>query len=86
MNPFNFNVVMDGRAKLRRWFFYTVTAFVLMTAFIAGFVTVYVNSYNVMHSEPMQVLEFQDDGVILLNQYYRYENFYPLTSDLYPLY
>lgn len=86
MNPFNFNVAMDGKAKLRRWAFYTVTAFVLMTAFVAGFVTVYVNSYNVMHSEPMQVLEFQDGGVIFLNQYYRYENFYPLTSNLYPLY
>lgn len=73
MNPFNFNVVMDGRAKLRRWALYTVTAFALTAAFVAGFITVYVNSYNVMHSEPMRVLEFYDDGVIFLNQYYRYE-------------
>lgn len=75
MNPFNFNVVMDGRARLRRWALYTVTAFVLTAAFVAGFLTVYVNSYNVMHSEPMRVLEFQEDGVVFLNQYYRYENF-----------
>lgn len=74
MSPFNFNVVMDGKAKLRRWAFYTVTAFVLMTAFVAGFITVYVNSYNVMHSEPMHVLEFYDDGVVILDKYYRYEN------------
>ncbi|MDE7290024.1 MAG: hypothetical protein K2N71_11085 [Oscillospiraceae bacterium] len=75
MNPFNFNIAMDGKAKLRRWIFYTITAFVLMTAFIAGFVTVYVNSYNVMHSEPIHVLEFYDDGVVILDKYYKYENF-----------
>lgn len=74
MNPFNFNVVMDSRAKLRRWAFYTITAFVLTAAFVAGFVTVYVNSYNVMHSEPMRVLEFYDDGVVFFNKYYRYDD------------
>lgn len=72
MNPFNFNVVMDGKAKLRRWASYTAAAFVLTAAFVSGFLTVYVNSYNVMHKEPMLVLEFQDDGVIFLNQYFPY--------------
>lgn len=75
MNPFNFNVAMDGRKKLRRWAYYTVTAFVLTTAFVAGFVTVYVNSYNVMHREPMRVLEFYDDGVVIFDRYYQYEKF-----------
>lgn len=74
MCPFNFNVAMDGRKKLRRWACYTVTAFALTAAFVAGFVTVYVNSYNVMHSEPMRVLEFYDDGVVIFDNYYRYKN------------
>ena len=73
MNPFNFNVAMDGKAKFRRWAFYTLTAFVLTTAFVWGFITVYVNSYNVMHSEPMHVLEVYDDGVVFLNRYYQFE-------------
>lgn len=70
MNPFNFNVVMDDKKKLRRWIFYTITAFVLTTVFVSGFITVYVNSYNVMHTEPMRFLELYDDGVIFLNHYY----------------
>ena len=75
MSPFNFNVAMDDKRKLRRWVWYTITALVLTTAFVAGFVTVYVNSYNVMHKEPMHVLEFYDDGVVIFDNYYRYENF-----------
>lgn len=74
MNPFNFNVVMDGKKEFRRWTYYTVTAFILTMAFVAGFITVYVNSYNVMHKEPMRVLEFYDDGLIFFNKYYQYEN------------
>lgn len=73
MSPFNFNVVMDGKKLLRRWTAYTVTAFILMSLFVAGFVTVYVNSYNVMHKEPMHVLEFRDGGVIILNNYYEFD-------------
>lgn len=73
MNPFNFNVVMDNRKKFRRWAFYTLTAFVLTTSFIWGFITVYVNSYNVMHGEPMRVIEICDDGVVLFNRYYPFE-------------
>lgn len=73
MSPFNFNVVMDGKKLLRRWTAYTVTAFILMSLFVAGFVTVYVNSYNVMHKEPMHVLEFRDSGVIILNNYYEFD-------------
>ncbi|MDE5742515.1 MAG: hypothetical protein K2H90_08725 [Oscillospiraceae bacterium] len=75
MSPFNFNVAMDDKRKLCRWVWYTITAFVLTTAFVAGFVTVYVNSYNVMHKEPMHVLEIYDDGVVIFDNYYRYENF-----------
>lgn len=73
MNPFNFNVAMDGKKKFRRWAYYTITAFVLTTAFVAGFISVYVNSYNVMHREPMRVLEFYDGGVIIFDRYYQYE-------------
>ncbi|MCM1328274.1 MAG: hypothetical protein NC253_02440 [Ruminococcus sp.] len=73
MSPFNFNVVMDGKKSLRRWTAYTAAAFVLTAVFTAGFLTVYVNSYNVMHTEPMTVIEFRDDGVVLLNRYYEYK-------------
>ena len=73
MNPFNFNVAMDGKAKFRRWAFYTLTAFVLTAVFVWSFITVYVNSYNVMHSEPMHVLEIYDDGLVFLNRYYPFE-------------
>ena len=73
MNPFNFNVAMDGKAKFRRWAFYTLTAFVLTAVFVWSFITVYVNSYNVMHSEPMQVFEIYDDGLVFFNRYYQFE-------------
>lgn len=72
MSPFNFNVVMDGKKSFRRWVSYTVTAFVLTAVFVAGFITVYVNSYNVMHTEPMKVLEFQEDGAVILNKYIKF--------------
>lgn len=72
MNPFNFNVKIDSRASLRRWILYTVTALILTSAFVFGFITVYVNSYNVMHNEPMDVLELIDDGVAFLKQYYNF--------------
>lgn len=70
MNPFNFNVVMDGKQKLRRWACYTATAFLLTVIFVAGFITVYVNSYNVMHTEPIHVFEIHDDGVVFLDKYF----------------
>lgn len=72
MNPFNFNVKTDSRASLRRWILYTVTALVLTSAFVFGFITVYVNSYNVMHNEPIDALEFLDEGVTFLKQYYAF--------------
>lgn len=72
MSPFNFKVAMDGKKSLRRWISYTLTAFVLTAVFVAGFITVYVNSYNVMHTEPMRVLEFQEDGVVFLNKFIKF--------------
>lgn len=72
MNPFNFNVVMDAKRRLRRWIYYTLTAFVLTVIFVAGFVTVYASSYNVMHSEPMRVFEVHEDGLVFLNKYFSF--------------
>lgn len=74
-NPFNFNIDINSKSKFKRWAAYAATAFILMTAFVAGFITVYVNSYNVMNSEPMNVLEFLENGVIFLNHYYEYSIF-----------
>lgn len=61
---------MDERAARRRWAAYAAAAFVLTAAFVTGFTAVYVNSYNVMHTEPMTVFETCDDGVILLNHFF----------------
>lgn len=62
---FNFNIAITEKEKHRRRLLYSVTALVLMTLFTIGFITVYVNSYNIMHIEPMEVLGFYrtDDGV-----------------------
>lgn len=69
-NPFSFRVVMSERAARRRWAAYAVTAFLLTAAFVAGFTAVYVNSYNVMHTEPMTVFEVYGDGIVFLNHFF----------------
>lgn len=68
--PFNFRIAMDERAARRRWAAYAATALVLTAVFVAGFTAVYVNSYNVMHTEPMTVFEVCGDGVIFLNHFF----------------
>lgn len=46
-----------------------------MAAFTAGFIIVYVNSYNIVSSEHMEVFSFYrgDDvtGFVLFNHFYR---------------
>ncbi|MCH5347759.1 MAG: hypothetical protein J1E40_00420 [Oscillospiraceae bacterium] len=43
---------------------YGITAVLLMAAFTAGFITVYVNTYNIMHEEKMVVFDLDktEDG------------------------
>ncbi len=62
---FNFNVALTEKEKHRRLLLYSATALVLMTLFTIGFITVYVNSYNIMHAEPMEVFGFYrtEDGI-----------------------
>ncbi|MBQ5319624.1 MAG: hypothetical protein J6K17_11060 [Oscillospiraceae bacterium] len=72
---FNFNVALTAEQKSRRLILYSVTAAVLMTIFTYGFITVYVNSYNIMHSEPMDVFGFYRTadgiGVIFFNHFFK---------------
>ncbi len=71
---FNFKVTMTEKEKHRRRILYPTAALVLMTMFTFGFITVYVNSYNIMNSEPMEVLEFYrtDDGlgIMFFNRFF----------------
>ncbi|MBQ8176342.1 MAG: hypothetical protein IJ035_04820 [Oscillospiraceae bacterium] len=62
---FNFNIAITEKEKHRRRVLYAITAAVLVTLFTVGFITVYVNSYNIIHAEPMEVLGFYrtNDGV-----------------------
>lgn len=57
---------------------YSVTAVVLAAAFTAGFITVYVNSYNIISAEPMEVFRiYQSDdvtGVVLLDHFFQFGN------------
>ncbi|MBQ8786133.1 MAG: hypothetical protein IJZ61_00700 [Oscillospiraceae bacterium] len=72
---FNFNISLTEKEKHRRRMLYAATAVVLMTAFTFGFITVYVNSYNIIHSEPMEVLQFYRTsdgvGVMFFNHFFK---------------
>ncbi|MCM1024191.1 MAG: hypothetical protein NC395_09055 [Prevotella sp.] len=72
--PFIFGIKMSGRKRRRRRLLLTVTAMMLLTAFAAGYITVYVNSYNILNAEPMEVFSIcrTADGVelIFLNRLY----------------
>ncbi len=65
---------LNAREKHRRRMLYSVTALVLMMMFTVGFITVYVNSYNIMHAEPMEVLGFyrtdEGLGIVLFNRFF----------------
>ncbi|MBQ7981252.1 MAG: hypothetical protein IJ305_06580 [Oscillospiraceae bacterium] len=71
---FNFNIAITEKEKHRRLMLYSATALVLMTMFTIGFITVYVNSYNIMHAEPMEVFGFYRTadgiGVMFFNHFF----------------
>lgn len=71
---FNFNIALTEKEKHRRLLLYSATALVLMTLFTIGFITVYVNSYNLMHAEPMEVFGFYRTadgiGVMFFNHFF----------------
>ncbi|MDE5859985.1 MAG: hypothetical protein K2H23_06320 [Oscillospiraceae bacterium] len=56
--PFNFSVNITDSERFRRRILYSVSAVLLTLAFTVGFISVYVNTYNVIHDKPMEVLEF----------------------------
>ncbi len=66
---------IDDKERFRRRVLYSCTAVLLMAAFTAGFIIVYVNSYNIISAEPMDVFSFyrSDDvtGFVLFNRFYR---------------
>lgn len=71
---FNFNIVITEEEKRRRRLLYMVTVPVLLTVFAIGLITVYVNSYNIMHAEPMVVLSFYRTadgiGIVIFNHFF----------------
>lgn len=71
---FNFNVTVTEKEKHRRLLLYSATALVLTTMFTVGFITVYVNSYNIMHAEPMEILGFyrtsEGIGIMFFNHFF----------------
>ena len=75
MNPFNFRIQANKREHLRRLVMYSVTAVILTAAFAVGFIIVYVNSYNIISAEPMEVFGFyqNDDvrGIILFDHFFQ---------------
>lgn len=84
-NPFNFKIRMSLEKRLRRRLLYAVTAAVMTAAFAAGFLTVYVNSYNILHSEPMKVFEVCETsggtGIIILNRLFELHTAETATAD-----
>ncbi|MCL2054847.1 MAG: hypothetical protein FWG90_10510 [Oscillospiraceae bacterium] len=65
-------ITVTREEKCRRRAIYAVTAVLLSAMFLYGFVTVYVNSYNIMNREPMVVFSFSktEQGflVVILNK------------------
>ncbi len=74
MNPFNFRIRADEKEKLRRRILYSCTAVLLTAAFTIGFLIVYVNSYNMISPEPMEIFgSYRTDdsvGFVLFGHYF----------------
>lgn len=72
---FNFRIKISEKEKHRRLLLYSATALVLTVMFTVGFITVYVNSYNIMHAEPMEVFGFYRTadgiGIMLFNHFFK---------------
>lgn len=64
-SPFVFRIRMSKAAARRRRLLLAVTAAALLIVFTAGYITVYVNSYNILHAAPMEVFSLSrtSDGV-----------------------
>lgn len=75
-SPFTFKVAISEEERFRRRLLLTVTAAVLLIVFAAGCMTVYINSYNILHAEPMEVFSLcrTPDGVelVFLNRLYTF--------------
>ncbi len=71
-NPFNFKIKMSLKERLRRRLLLSVTAAVLLVGLVSGLLRVYVNSYNILHAEPMEVFGVHETpegtGVVILNK------------------
>lgn len=71
-NPFNFKIKMSLKERLRRRLLLSVTAAVLLVGLASGLLRVYVNSYNILHAEPMKIFEVcetpEGKGIIILNR------------------
>ncbi len=75
MNPFNFHIVSTRKEKDRRIILYSITAVLLTAVFTAGFMVAYVNSYNIISPEPMEIFGFYRgaDGIgfVFFGQFFR---------------
>lgn len=75
-SPFTFKIKMSAPKRRRRRLLMSITAAVLLTGFAAGYMTVYINSYNILHAEPMEVFSLNrtSDGLelIFLNRLYTF--------------
>ncbi len=67
-------ITISHEEKQRRRIIYSIASVMLMAIFLYGFITVYVNSYNIMHEEPMIVLNFYQtsDGIAVVVFNHRY--------------
>lgn len=62
---FNFNVVIGEKQRQHRTAVLMLSAIILLSVFLYGYITVYKNSYNMMYSKPMVVFSVSqsEDGV-----------------------
>ncbi|GEM_PF-1779368 len=71
LSLFNFDIVIDKKQRQHRTVVLMLSVIILLSVFIAGYITVYKNSYNMMNSKPMVVFDVNrtDDGltVTILN-------------------
>ena len=65
-SPFTFRVDLSETERLRRRLL--LTAAVLLIIFTAGCMAVYINSYNILHAEPLKVFDLYrtPEGVELI--------------------
>lgn len=73
-SPFNFCVDLTEGERFRRRVRYSLSALLLTLAFTAGFIAVYVNTYNIIHDKPMEIFQINstENGieVTVFNHYF----------------